>query len=86
MGPTHPMGQWSYNAAFNRARAKAKVNCRLYDAHHTFVTRLAENSTVSIETVRQVTGHIITNFITIDRWRKAAAELKFAKTYQISTG
>jgi integrase len=51
---TRPMSQWSYNAAFDTVRTKAKVECRLYDARHTFITRLAENPSVSIETVKQL--------------------------------
>jgi integrase len=31
---------------------------RLYDARHTFVTRLAENPKVSEETTRQLAGHV----------------------------
>ena len=55
---TRPMSQWSYNAAFKAVRAKAKVECRFYDGRHTFITRLAENPSVSIETVKQLAGHV----------------------------
>jgi hypothetical protein len=34
------------------------VDYRLYDARHTFVTRLAENPKVSEETIRQLAGHV----------------------------
>jgi integrase len=53
-----PMGQYSYNRAFNTARKKAEVDYRLYDARHTFITRLAENPRVSEETIRQLAGHV----------------------------
>ena len=53
-----PMGTYSYKRAWNTARVKAGVDYRLYDARHTFVTRLAENSAVSEETIRQLAGHV----------------------------
>ena len=52
------MSRFSYKTAFNTARAKAGVDYRLYDARHTFVTRLAENPKVSEETIRQLAGHV----------------------------
>src|SRR5271156_1674435 len=52
------MSYSSYRTAFDTARAKAGVNIRFYDARHTFVTRLAENPTVSEETIRQLAGHV----------------------------
>jgi integrase len=53
-----PMGQWSYSRAFETAKRKSGVECRFYDARHTFVTRLAENPAVSVETIRQLAGHV----------------------------
>jgi integrase len=53
-----PMSTYSYKTAFNTARRKAGVDYRLYDARHTFVTRLAENPKVSEETIRQLAGHV----------------------------
>jgi integrase len=53
-----PMGTYSYKRAFDTARRKATVDYRLYDARHTFVTRLAENPRVSEETIRQLAGHV----------------------------
>jgi integrase len=52
------MSTYSYKTAFNTARRKAGVDYRLYDARHTFVTRLAENPRVSEETIRQLAGHV----------------------------
>jgi len=53
-----PMSTYSYKTAFNTARATAKVDCRFYDARHSFITRLAENPTISEETIRQLAGHV----------------------------
>ena len=52
------MNSSSYQPAFERARRKAGVALRFYDARHTFVTRLAENPAVSEETIRQLAGHV----------------------------
>src|ERR1700740_903289 len=48
----------SYKRAFETSQSRSGVNCRFYDARHTFVTRLAENATVSIETIRHLAGHV----------------------------
>jgi integrase len=53
-----PMGTYSYKRAFNTARDKAGLDYRLYDARHTFITRLAESSAISEETIRQLAGHV----------------------------
>jgi integrase len=53
-----PRGQWCYSQAFETAKRKSGVECRFYDARHTFVTRLAENPAVSAETIRQLAGHV----------------------------
>lgn len=53
-----PMGTYSYKCAYDTARKKAGVLYRLYDARHTFITRLAENPAVSEETIRQLAGHV----------------------------
>ena len=53
-----PMSMSSYKRAFETAKKKAGVGCRFYDARHTFITRLAENPTVSEETIRQLAGHV----------------------------
>jgi integrase len=53
-----PMGNYSYKRAYKTACGRARVDFRLYDARHTFVTRLAENPTVSEETIRQLAGHV----------------------------
>lgn len=55
---TRPMGTHSYKRAYDTARHKAKLDYRLYDARHTFVTRLAENPKISEETIRQLAGHV----------------------------
>ena len=53
--PTSPS---SYRTAFETACRRASVRCRFYDARHTFVTRLAENPSISEETIRQLAGHV----------------------------
>jgi integrase len=53
-----PMSPAGCRKAFETARRIAGVNYRQYDARHTFVTRLAENSAVSEETIRQLAGHV----------------------------
>ncbi len=53
-----PMSVYSYKTAWNTARERAKVDCRFYDARHTFITRLAENAKISEETIRQLAGHV----------------------------
>ena len=53
-----PMSPSSYSSAFETARRKAGIRFRFYDARHTFVTRLAENPSVSDETIRQLAGHV----------------------------
>lgn len=52
------MSMSSYKRAFETARRKADVECRFHNARHTFITRLAENSTVSEKTIRQLAGHV----------------------------
>jgi integrase len=53
-----PMGQWNYKRAFETAQKRSGVSCRFYDARHTFVTRLAEDPSVAVETIRQLAGHV----------------------------
>jgi len=53
-----PMSRASYKRSFDTAQEKAGVKCRFYDARHSFVTRLAENPAVSVETIRQLAGHV----------------------------
>jgi integrase len=51
-----PMGTYSYKRAYDTARDKSGVDYRLYDARHTFITRLAENPKISEETIRRLAG------------------------------
>ena len=53
-----PMSRASYKRSFDTAQEKARVKYRFYDARHSFVTRLAENPAVSVETIRQLAGHV----------------------------
>lgn len=43
---------------WERVRRAAGVDYRWHDLRHSFVTRLAENSTVSEETIRSLEGHV----------------------------
>jgi integrase len=58
-----PMSPSSYATGFKNARRKAGLSFRFYDARHSFVTRLAENPTVSEETIRQLAGHVSTRML-----------------------
>jgi integrase len=82
---SRPMRTYSYKTAFNTARHKAGIDYRLYDARHTFVTRLAENPKVSEETIRQLAGHVSPRMlaryahIRVQAWRDAIATLERAE-------
>ncbi|MGO9685111.1 MAG: tyrosine-type recombinase/integrase [Beijerinckiaceae bacterium] len=51
-----PMQGWK--TAWARVRKDAKVSCRWHDLRHTLVSRLAELSNVSEETIRALAGHV----------------------------
>jgi integrase len=51
-----PMRGWK--SAWNRARELAGVKVRWHDLRHTLVSRLAENPTISEETIRALAGHV----------------------------
>jgi integrase len=53
-----PMGTYSYKRSFDTAREKAEVTYRLYDARHSFITKLCENPNISEEVIRQLAGHV----------------------------
>ena len=53
---TKPIGEWK--SAWNVARAAAKLNYRWHDARHTFISRLAENPSVSEQTITALAGHV----------------------------
>jgi integrase len=55
---SRPMGSYSYKRAYKTACTKTEVEYRLYDARHSFVTRLAEKPAVSDEAIRQLAGHV----------------------------
>jgi integrase len=71
-----PMSMSSYKRAFETARKRVGVECRFYDARHTFITRLAENPTVSEETIRQLAGHV--NPKTLGRYAHIRVEARRA--------
>ena len=51
-----PMGSW--RKAWLIACRKAGVHYRWHDLRHTFVSRLAENPTISEQTIRSLAGHV----------------------------
>ncbi len=51
-----PMGSW--RKAWLIACKKAAVRYRWHDLRHTFVSRLAENPTISEQTIRSLAGHV----------------------------
>jgi len=51
-----PMRGWK--SAWSRARDLAEVEARWHDLRHTLVSRLAENPTISEETIRALAGHV----------------------------
>jgi integrase len=54
--PDKPIGSW--RTAWECALTTAKVRYRWHDLRHTFISRLAENPTVSEETIRSLAGHV----------------------------
>ena len=53
---SRPMGSWK--TACGNACKTAEVRYRWHDLRHTFISRLAENSEVSEETLRALAGHV----------------------------
>ena len=51
-----PIGEWK--KTWDRLRRAAKVDYRWHDLRHTFITRLAENPSVSEETIKALAGHV----------------------------
>src|ERR1700690_4470585 len=51
-----PIGEWK--KAWKDACRLAGVNYRWHDLRHTFITRLAENPTVSEQTIMSLAGHV----------------------------
>jgi integrase len=54
--PAQPIGEWK--KAWKDACKSAGVNYRWHDLRHTFITRLAENSSVSEQTIMSLAGHV----------------------------
>jgi len=53
---THPMGSW--RNAWRLACKAAGVRYRPHDMRHTFISRLAENPSVSEQTIKALAGHV----------------------------
>ncbi|MGO9060163.1 MAG: tyrosine-type recombinase/integrase, partial [Candidatus Binataceae bacterium] len=54
--PSRPTGEWK--KGWSEALKRAGLKYRWHDCRHTFVTRLAENPSVSEETIRALAGHV----------------------------
>jgi integrase len=53
---SRPAGEWK--KAWSDALRKAGFRYRWHDCRHSFITRLAENPSVSEETIRALAGHV----------------------------
>jgi integrase len=54
--PTQPMHRWK--VARESVRKAASVSCRFHDMRHTFISRLAQNPSVSEQTIKALAGHV----------------------------
>src|SRR5262249_36451145 len=87
------MSASSYRTAFRTARQKAGtarqkagIRLRFYDARHTFVTRLAENPSVSEETIRQLAGHVSSRMLSRYAHIRAQARREAISSLESSAG
>ena len=80
------MSASSYRTAFRTARQKAGIRLRFYDARHTFVTRLAENPSVSEETIRQLAGHVSSRMLSRYAHIRAQARRDAISSLESSAG
>jgi integrase len=71
---TRPMRGWKN--AWSTARKAAKVEARWHDLRHTLVSRLAENPTISEETIRALAGHVSSQMLS--RYAHIRAQAKRA--------
>lgn len=69
---SRPMGSW--RKAWRLACKAAGVRCRLHDMRHTFISRLAENPSVSEHTIKALTGHVPRQ--TLERYSHIRCEAK----------
>jgi integrase len=53
-----PASRSNYKRSFETVCSKVGVACPFYDTRHTFITKLAENSRVSEESIRQLASHV----------------------------
>jgi integrase len=71
---TRPMQGWK--SAWSRVRREAGVQARWHDLRHTLVSRLAENPTISEETIRALAGHVSSQMLS--RYAHIRAQAKKA--------
>jgi integrase len=67
-----PIGEWK--SAWKIARDSAKLHYRWHDARHTFISRLAENPSVSEQTITALAGHVSKRML--ERYSHIRAEAK----------
>jgi len=69
--PQKPIGSWK--TAWGLCRKEAKVDCRLHDLRHTFVSRLAERQNAD-QTIMALAGHLSRKMM--DRYSHVRNEAK----------
>jgi integrase len=79
--PEKPIGSWK--VAWGACRKLAKVDCRLHDLRHTFVSRLAEGQTAD-QTIKSLAGHISTKMM--ERYSHVRNEAKRQAVNLLSAG
>lgn len=77
-----PMGGWK--SAWSRARKLAGVEARWHDLRHSLVSRLAENPTISEETIRALAGHVSRQMLS--RYAHIRAQAKRAAIASLEAG
>jgi integrase len=83
---SRPIGEWK--SAWRRVLKDAGVKYRWHDLRHTFVSRLAENSAISEQTIREMAGHVSKEMmqryshIRIEAKKDAIASLERGNTNQ----
>ena len=79
---TKPMNGWK--TAWRRARTEANVKARWHDLRHSLVSRLAEQPTVSEETIRALAGHVSRQMLS--RYAHIRASAKRAAIASLESG
>jgi Phage integrase family len=72
-----------WKTAWGRVRSNAGVEARWHDLRHTLVSRLAENPTISEETIRALAGHVSRQMLS--RYAHIRAQAKRAAIASLET-